>query len=652
MKRTRFFKFFINLILALCLLFACGAVSFAADEAADADTFLLSVYPEKSEYQKGEEIKFITSLHNKTGEAIENVMLIADVPKTDTYLTRGASEIQYTSIEAGKKVSGEFRFSEYEAVVKIGTVLAGLSGIIGAIFIFFVWQYNAIASIVLTISMIFTSAFAAAPSSLLHLTAIRESQNLGTCKVVYDGAEYEFGFHASYEKKLVKTRYDAIKSGKADGAFETSAKVSESANGMSGIIFGSEIDKNDFEGYLFFINPSQGATGIIVKNGDEYSLASSKKVNIKKNQAYEMKITSDGKTAKCYLYNSSLDSEPYPVFDIPVNFKGNDIGTYSSKKGTVTDVKISAFNYSYNGETYTNPVMPDGADPYVLFHDGTYYLYITNGFSANGFEAYTSKDLVNWNYAGVVAEKPDILGEYNFWAPEVYYYNNRFYMLYSAQEYSAVAVADSPLGPFRKTSDNFLFDFNAIDGNLLFDDDGRIYMYFSRILHSEGEGQQIWGVEMNGDLLSAKLDTLTLLTAPNKQWEGWVNEAPFMLKHNGTYYLSYSGDFYFNINYNIGYATSDSPLGTFTRYENNPIVSADSFVHGTGHHAFVPSPDGSELFIVYHCHNSTTQVHNRKICIDRVKFVPTESGVDALSVYGPTVTPQPVPSALPYSDAK
>lgn len=644
MKFSKLFKVTLTLALAFCLLFACGVVSFAASDSKCDEPFSFSVYPERSEYQKGEEIKFITSIHNKTAETIENVMLIADVPETDTYLTRGVSEIEYKSIESGEAIPGELKFSEYEAVVKIGAVIAGISTIVATAFMFFVWQYNAIASIVLTISMIFTTAFAAVPGSLSHLTAIRESQNLGTCKVVYDGEEYEFGFHASYEKKLVKTAYTAKESGKADGNFEASAKVTEKASGMSGIVFGAEIDKNSFDGYLFFINPNDGTAGVMKKEGSEYTLLTKKNVSINKNTEYEMKVTSDGKTAKCFLYNNPLDTDPFPVFDIPVDFNGNKIGTYTSKSGSVADLKISDCEFVIDGETYTNPVMQDGADPYVLFHDGIYYMYATNGFSWKGFEAYTSKDLVNWEYAGVVAEKPDILGEYNFWAPEVYFYNNQFYMLYSAEEYTAVAVSDSPLGPFKKTSDNFIFDFHAIDGNLLFDDDGRIYMYFSRILHSEGEGQQIWGVEMNSDLLSAKLDTLTLLTAPNKEWEGWVNEGPFMLKHNGTYYLSYSGEFYFNINYSVGYATSDSPLGTFTRHENNPILDPDTFIHGTGHHAFVNSPDGSELFIVYHCHKNTNEVHDRKVCIDRVKFVPTESGIDAMTVLGPTVTPQPIPS--------
>lgn len=642
--KAKILKVSLALVLIFCLAFSFSAVSFAADNSAKEEVFSFSVRPERPEYQKGEEIKFISEIRNKTTYTIENVAVIADVPETDTYLTRGVSEITYKAIEAGQSIPGEYKFSEYEAVVKIGTVLAAVSGFIASLYLFIIRKYNAIASLVVTVSLVFTTAFASAPSSLVHLTAMRESQNLGKCKVVYDGTEYEFGFHATYEKKVIEPAYTCKKIGSSENKFEVLAEAKENGSGICGIVFGAEIEKSDFEGYIFFINSWAKTAGVLKKEGNDFTLLSKKNVTLNKNEAYKMKIISDGTTAKCFLYNNPLEAEPYPLFDIPVSFIGNNIGTYTTCTSSVENVKINACDFESTSSAYTNPVMQDGADPYVLFYDGTYYMYATNGFSQKGFEAYTSKDLVNWEYAGVVAEKPDILGEYNFWAPEVYCYNNQFYMLYSAEEYTAVAVADSPLGPFKKTSDSFIFDFHAIDGNLLFDDDGRIYMYFSRILHSEGEGQQIWGVEMNSDLLSAKLDTLTLLTAPNKEWEGWVNEGPFMLKHNGTYYLSYSGEFYFNINYSVGYATSDSPLGTFTRYENNPILAPDTFIHGTGHHAFVNSPDGSELFIVYHCHKNTNEVHDRKICIDRVKFVPTESGIDAMTVLGPTVTPQPLPS--------
>ena len=47
--------------------------------------------------------------------------------------------------------------------------------------------------------------------------------------------------------------------------------------------------------------------------------------------------------------------------------------------------------------------------------------------------------------------------------------------------------------------------------------------------------------------------------------------------------------------------------------------------------------------IVYHVHASTTEVHPRKVCIDRARFAPTESGVDRLEIWGPTHTAQDAP---------
>ena len=39
-------------------------------------------------------------------------------------------------------------------------------------------------------------------------------------------------------------------------------------------------------------------------------------------------------------------------------------------------------------------------------------------------------------------------------------------------------------------------------------------------------------------------------------------------------------------------------------------------------------------------------------CIDRIKFVPNpDGGADLLSVHGPTVTPQPLPSGLGTASA-
>ena len=87
---------------------------------------------------------------------------------------------------------------------------------------------------------------------------------------------------------------------------------------------------------------------------------------------------------------------------------------------------------------YTNPVRDSNgdmvrvADPFVYRHGGVYYLIGTTR-QHNGFDCYTSPDLVHWTFAGAAYTKPD--GHYgtgSFWAPEVKYYNGKFYLTYSA----------------------------------------------------------------------------------------------------------------------------------------------------------------------------------------------------------------------------
>ena len=155
----------------------------------------------------------------------------------------------------------------------------------------------------------------------------------------------------------------------------------------------------------------------------------------------------------------------------------------------------------------------------------------------------------------------------------------------------------------------------------------------------------IYGCELEDDIVTVRPGTEKLILKPEVSWEmdmGSITEGPFMLKHEGVYYLTYSGSNYESQNYAVGYATSSSPLGKFTRADGNPILSMTSKMYGPGHHSFTYSASG-ELFIVYHIHASGNAIHPRKTCIDRARFAPTESGGWRLEVLGPTYTKQPVP---------
>ena len=320
-------------------------------------------------------------------------------------------------------------------------------------------------------------------------------------------------------------------------------------------------------------------------------------------------------------------------------------GTSNSGEGGGDDTPPITVSKVYNN---VDGLVPDCADPYVLYHDGQYYLYGTGG--NDGIKVYVSKNMAVWTKAmgatdGYALHKDDVFGDKWFWAPEVYYIDGKFYMFYSANERISMAESDSPLGPFRQDKEFCFHDAGEIDTHLFVDDDGKKYLYYVRFTN----GNEIWVAQLNDDMRSIKEETLTHCLGANdataQPWEqvqARVNEGPFVLKHNGTYYLTYSGNDYQSPKYAVGYATSDSPMGPWTRYEGNPVLIGNDQLAGTGHHSFITKPSGCNL-IVYHAHNTPTTVQPRKLCIDTYEFVANPNGgPDILKVNGPTTTDQTV----------
>ncbi len=291
------------------------------------------------------------------------------------------------------------------------------------------------------------------------------------------------------------------------------------------------------------------------------------------------------------------------------------------------------------GTQYTNPIYNNGhtADPQIIEWEGKYYCYSTSG--SGGFRVLESSDMINWVDKGYCLQGGWNTAAGRFWAPEVVEKDGKFYMIFSNADILGIAVADSPLGPFVHNEKPLLY--SAIDGHIFFDDDGRVYLYY---VAWPGNVYGIYGCEIEPDLSKVKSSTITLLLKPEVSWEKQkeaITEGPSMIKHNGTYYLTYSGSHYTDMHYAVGYATSDSPLGTYKRYTGNPLLSYTKYVNGPGHHSFITI--GNEMFIVYHAHSSTLEFTERNICIDRIRFAPTKSGVDRIEVYGPTRSPQNAP---------
>lgn len=266
------------------------------------------------------------------------------------------------------------------------------------------------------------------------------------------------------------------------------------------------------------------------------------------------------------------------------------------------------------------------ADPTIFQHKKIYYLYGT-GNTANGFLAYLSDDLKKWKVSdkneGYALKKGDAFGTAGFWAPQVFFYNNKFYMAYTANENIAIAESDSPLGPFTQTTNQQLkAPVKQIDPFVFIDEDGKKYLYHVRLTN----GNKIFVAQMKDDLSAIKEETLReciTATAPwentdNAQWP--VAEGPSVLKHKNVYYLFYSANGFRNPDYAVGYATSNNPLGPFTKHTGNPILNKQLVgMNGTGHGDFFK--ENKNLWYVFHTHNSNTQVGRRKTALIKAKFV-------------------------------
>ncbi|MBT1687061.1 glycoside hydrolase family 43 protein [Dawidia soli] len=353
--------------------------------------------------------------------------------------------------------------------------------------------------------------------------------------------------------------------------------------------------------------------------------------------------------------------------------------------------------FAQTGSTYQNPLQVTFGDPYVLHTKDKYYMYGTGGRAKNGFAAYSSTDLVHWKdegqvfYAGNRNGWSDSTAAWDgaYWAPEVYEYNGKYYMFYSAQWKHnpgkelenfriGVAVADSPTGPFIDLTDKPVFDpgYPVIDANVLFDASGKIYLYYSRCCYKHPvesevaawakqkgwfdtiEESWVYGVELKPDFSGVIGEPVLQLRPPVKMndkqadWESrsvtskevnrrWT-EGSVIFKKGDTYYMMYSANYFGGKNYAVGYATSKSPLGPFTKAANNPVLQKNTekggVVTGTGHNSVTYSPDGKEMFCVYHARTLATG-DERVVFIDRMKIL--NNGT--LVVEGPTTTQQAAP---------
>ncbi|MDR0749802.1 MAG: glycoside hydrolase family 43 protein [Tannerellaceae bacterium] len=278
--------------------------------------------------------------------------------------------------------------------------------------------------------------------------------------------------------------------------------------------------------------------------------------------------------------------------------------------------------------TYRNPVIAyDFPDPTVIRVGDTYYAAGTSGESAPPYRAYESKDLINWKFTGhLFKEMPEwTMGSY--WAPELFYHNNTYYLYYTARRKSdrksfiGVATTDDIHKGFTDHGMMIEWTNEAIDAFAI-ELDEKVYITWKAYGLDSDRVIQILGAELSDDGLSVKSEAFTLLEANVSDWEAGGIEGQCLVKHGDYIYMFYAGNSCcgLNCNYMTGVARAKNIKGPWERYSGNPILVGDEHWKCPGHGTLVATPD-NRYFFMYHAYNAVTNLYaGRQGMIDEIRW--------------------------------
>lgn len=271
-----------------------------------------------------------------------------------------------------------------------------------------------------------------------------------------------------------------------------------------------------------------------------------------------------------------------------------------------------------------NPIIRNyyTADPTVIVHEGTVYLYTGHDDPPPGVDDYrmhdwlcfSSSDLLRW------VEHPSLLKATDFqwasgdaYASKVVRYRDKFYWFVSVTHKGGpfkaigVAVSDNPTGPFVDAKGSALVthdmlpttqnDKANLDPTVLIDDDGRAYLFW-------GNGQ-CYFAELKGNLTELASE-ITVVSLPD------FSEGAHIHKKKGIYYLAYG----YGYPEKVAYATSRHIKGP---WEFKGILNEIAGNCATNRPAIIEF-NGADYFFYHNGALPEGGSHRRSVCVDRLFY--------------------------------
>ncbi|WP_440903363.1 glycoside hydrolase family 43 protein [Catenovulum sp. SX2] len=251
---------------------------------------------------------------------------------------------------------------------------------------------------------------------------------------------------------------------------------------------------------------------------------------------------------------------------------------------------------------------------YDSFHYGSEYETLESTTGRAGVEAYWSDDLVTWHGPKLVYEVEQdswAQSEHAPWAPEVAYYQGKYYLFATLHNYQTVLkkhsfrpdhiargtqifVADSPLGPFKRFANkpHTPADEMALDGTLYIED-GKPWMIYCQEWIQTSDGL-FKAIQLTDDLSATVGDPIVMFSAAEVPWtaktthfngkniRATVSDGPWPYKNSkgqlSLLWSSWNQDKHQAYTTSIAYSQSGKLIGPWL-HRSQPLI-ADDRGHG------------------------------------------------------------------------